>query len=314
MPVPVRTTRAWSVSPSPADRRAPAPPAAPRGAPRTGPQHARRSRAPPGRRHGRQGRCWTSQQHRQQGQGRKPARAGGARAVAERSRPTPARLLRAVTQRAHARLRCTRGTASARSPSVSCSTGPTWWALASSAPHGAQLCAAASCACSAHALASAGARLSLVVFWTIRVSVSECGYVVDDKPRYNPDASIMEVLGATRAPLTRGVADCLVRNSSATSGCHGAVAMPVHDQELCVERALGHVCLVRLFEGGAPLTTAAASTLHCTAPNALRTPAALRPHGARHLCHEPFRPQAGLVRPPEGAWSCAAPVRAAPCV
>ena len=29
-------------------------------------------------------------------------------------------------------------------------------------------------------------------FWTITASVKMCDYVVTDKPRYNPDVSIME--------------------------------------------------------------------------------------------------------------------------
>ena len=33
-------------------------------------------------------------------------------------------------------------------------------------------------------------------FWTIRASVKMCDYVVNDKPRYNPDVSIMEVRAA----------------------------------------------------------------------------------------------------------------------
>ena len=42
-------------------------------------------------------------------------------------------------------------------------------------------------------LTACACRLSVVCFWTIRASVKMCDYVVNDKQRYNTDASIMEV-------------------------------------------------------------------------------------------------------------------------
>jgi hypothetical protein len=59
-------------------------------------------------------------------------------------------------------------------------------------------------------------RLAVVCFWTIRASVKMCSYVVNDKQRYNPDASIMEARAACRRCKSRKPTDWLALHT----GCH----------------------------------------------------------------------------------------------
>ena len=56
----------------------------------------------------------------------------------------------------------------------------------------------------------------MVCFWTIRASVKMCSYVVNDKQRYNPDASIMEARAACRRCKSRKPTDWLALHT----GCH----------------------------------------------------------------------------------------------
>jgi hypothetical protein len=59
-------------------------------------------------------------------------------------------------------------------------------------------------ACAAGAFGGRGVprarRLSFLCFWTVRASVNMCDYATNDKTRYNPDTSIMEVPRARRQP------------------------------------------------------------------------------------------------------------------
>lgn len=95
------------------------------------------------------------------------------------------------------------------------------------------------------------ARLALVCFWTIRSSVKMCEYVVTDKSLYNADVSITEV----RAGLDHGGS----RAEAASAGNHRAAAVPLHHEELRMERALGHVHFVRPAKRGAVVGTRSAS-------------------------------------------------------